>query len=87
VAVIRPPLPVTAVPDRPLLDERLGHLAFRLLVLLHAETQQHLLDDDADLEAALGCGPLDLLGATRELQRAGYLVRTLAGDWQVTPWE
>lgn len=87
MAVIRPPLPVTVVPDRPLLDPRVGHLAFRLLVLLHAETQQHLLADDADLESALGASPLELLGATRELERAGYLVRTIAGDWQVTSWE
>lgn len=83
MAVTRPPLPVTPVPDEVLLDHRIGPFAFRLYVLLHAETQGHLLDDEAAIAAALGYTPDALDRALRQLESAGYLVRRFDRDWQV----
>jgi DNA-binding MarR family transcriptional regulator len=86
VTVTRTPLPVTAVPDAALHDQRIGPFAFRLLVLLHAETTNPL-SDERDLARALGYTPQALLGALRDLEAAGYAVRRIDGDWQVAPWE
>jgi hypothetical protein len=81
--VSRPPLPVTLVPDDVLLDRRIGPLAFRVYVLLHAETQAHLLHDERKIARALDVFVSALDEAFRELERAGYLVRTLGRDWQL----
>lgn len=86
MAVIRPPWPVTLVPDAVLLDRRIDSLAFRLLVLLHADTQTDLLGEETRLAEALGYNRAALRVALRQLDDAGYLVRRVDGDWQVVPW-
>jgi DNA-binding MarR family transcriptional regulator len=85
MAVTRSPLGITAVPDTVLTDSRIGPFAFRLLVLLHSERLEENTDE-ADLARTIGYTPQTLLGALRNLEAAGYVIRRIPGDWQVTPW-
>jgi hypothetical protein len=82
VAVTRPAFGIATVPNVWTFDTSISSDAFRLRVLLAADTVEEQIED-GDVLLLLGWSQDRLDAATADLARAGYLVRHIDGTWQV----